>query len=81
MDLKKNSARLGTFGLIGFLCMIVVSCAQKDEAPVSARTPFGEWTYGDQITPMNLCSIPKEDRPEILLGRPTKGQCKDDVDV
>jgi len=69
--MKTFGTILGNIGAIGFLFLVIVSCAQ------SAETPLGEYTYGDQITPMNLCSIAKEDRPDTLLGRPTEGQCDD----
>jgi len=73
--MKSFGTILGNIGAIGFLLLVIVSCATTEKA----QTPAGEFTYGDQITPMNLCSIPKEDRPEMLLGRPTEGQCEDDV--
>lgn len=47
------------------VCFLLLGCA----APEKAATPYGESTYGNEVGPMNVCSLPKEERPEKLLGR------------
>lgn len=56
--------------------LILLTLSACGTIPDKAATPYGESTYGNEVGPMNVCSLPKEDRPEKLLGRDY--ECTDD---
>jgi len=49
---------------IALILLMLSACAD----PERADTPGGEYTY-DKITVLNVCSVPKAQRPELIEGR------------